>query len=561
MLPPSFFTGKLPMIHCLLIKITQNPRGQAERQEREISFDRLTLGRGADCKIHLADHRVALHHASIQQGDNGKLYISAEPSRTIEVDGHLEEVAALTSGMRIMIGPYALTVEALEGNERITLSYELMNKLPDSIQPKLATSLFATGLSMRKPAMWLAAIITLIFIVLPISYTLSPWLHKTAQSIHLPMNVPLNAGHMSPGHLALSTKCDTCHQKPFMAVSDKACESCHKSVSHHIAQSALHAKVFKNVRCTTCHMDHRGQKGLIRKDSPQCVSCHGNIKNIYGDSKLNNIHDFSSDHPAFKLSFKAGPDGLTTRVAQNEKSKLVEHSGLKFSHEEHFDKALIQTPSGHSRDIDCADCHIPNDAGTGFKPMTMPLTCQQSKCHSLQLTPPIEGRVVPHASEKVVMTYLREMFASRAINEADKNGLNANALEKVRQSAQAQTNSNAKALFTKEGEGTCLECHEITANPKNKETPWKVASVHVTEHWLPKSRFPHDKHSTAKCSSCHDVMHSDKSSDIAMPTIAKCRECHVGSKQAQTLVSSTCNTCHSFHDVKAKPTHKVAKAE
>jgi hypothetical protein len=57
------------------------------------------------------------------------------------------------------------------------------------------------------------------------------------------------------------------------------------------------------------------------------------------------------------------------------------------------------------------------------------------------------------------------------------------------------------------------------------------------------------------------VMHSDKSSDIAMPTIAKCRECHVGSKQAQTLVSSTCNTCHSFHDVKAKPTHKAAKAE
>ncbi|MEI8119196.1 MAG: cytochrome c3 family protein, partial [Methylophilaceae bacterium] len=322
MLPPSFFTGKLPMIHCLLIQITQNSRGQTERQEREISSDRLTLGRGADCKIHLADHRVALHHASIQQGDDDKLYISAEPSRTIEVDGHLEEVATLTIGMRIMIGPYALRVEALEGNEHITLSYELMNNLPDTIQPKLATSLFATGLSMRKPAMWFAAIITLIFVVLPISYTLNPWLHKTAQSIHLPMNVPLNAGHMSPGHLALSTKCDTCHQKPFMAVSDQACENCHKSVSHHIAQSALHAKVFKNVRCTTCHMDHRGQKGLIRKDSQQCVSCHGNIKKIYGESKLKDIHDFSSDHPAFKLSFKAGPDGLTTRVAQNEKSKL-----------------------------------------------------------------------------------------------------------------------------------------------------------------------------------------------------------------------------------------------
>ena len=547
------------MIHCLLIQITQNPRGQEIRQERDVSFERLTIGRGSDCKIYLPDDRVALHHASIQHGEDGKLYISAEASRTIEVDGHLEEVAALKPNMQIMVGPYSLLVEGMDGEDDITLSFRLTQEATLITQPIFATNLVATGLSMRKPALWLAAIIALIFIVLPMTYSLNPWLQNVAQKVHLPLNEPLNAGHLSPGHLALSIKCNTCHLKPFTAVTDEACESCHKSVNHHIANPALHEKVFKNVRCTSCHMDHRGQKGLIRKDSEQCVACHGKIKTIYGDSTLSNIHDFSTDHPAFKLSFKDGTNGLDTRVAQSDKRQLVEHSGLKFSHEEHFDKALIQTSSGHSRDIDCADCHVPNDASTGFKPINMPLTCQQSNCHSLQLTPPIEGRVVPHASEKIVMTSLREMFASRAMNNVDREESSSNALEKVRLWAKAQTNRNAFALFTKEGEGTCLECHEITANPKDKETPWKVASVHITEHWLPKSRFPHDKHSTAKCTSCHDVMHSDKSSDIAMPTISKCRECHVGSKQAQTLVSSTCTTCHGFHDVEVKGTIKNSK--
>jgi hypothetical protein len=123
----------------------------------------------------------------------------------------------------------------------------------------------------------------------------------------------------------------------------------------------------------------------------------------------------------------------------------------------------------------------------------------------------------------------------------------------VRNWAFAQADNNAKRLFTESNEGTCLECHEISHDAKNKEVPWTVAPVQINEHWLPKSRFPHAKHRTEKCTACHDVSHSDKSSDVAIPNIKKCRECHVGSVQTKTRVSSTCNTCHNFHGARAEP--------
>lgn len=545
------------MINCLLIDISHNPRGQVIRQERRISFDSLSIGRGSECKIQLADHRVSLHQATIKHGDDGRLYIAREAEHPIEIDHHLVEIAALAAGMHIAIGPYEFIVEAITGNDDIILSYE-------RIQPDIAlaaltlpTNLKATGLSMRKPALWLAGSIILFFLALPIAYTLHPGLNAAAQQYHLALDKPLNAGSMSPGHRALSVKCDTCHQKPFTPVSNQACENCHKSVQHHIDDPELQAQVFKNVRCSSCHQDHRGKKGLVREDNQQCVSCHGKIKKSHNATELANIHDFSTDHPPFKLTFNAGPNSLETRVAQSDTTKLVEHSGLKFSHAEHFDKALIIVAEGKIRDIACADCHLPSESGIGFKPMTMPLTCQQSKCHSLQLTPPIEGRVIAHASEKTVMRSLREMFASMAINDVHKEGATIDHLARARNWVASAVTRNAKALFTTEAEGTCLECHEISADKNNKETPWKVAPVNTTAHWLPKSHFPHEKHSTEKCSSCHDVEKSELSSDVAIPSIDKCRECHVGSKQAQTLVSSTCNTCHSFHKVKTEASGKA----
>lgn len=151
------------------------------------------------------------------------------------------------------------------------------------------------------------------------------------------------------------------------------------------------------------------------------------------------------------------------------------------------------------------------------------------------------------------MTTLREFYASKAISKTYVDGVTIDDLRRARNWAYSQAAKNAKVLFTETGEGTCLECHEVSHDAKNREVPWSVAPVYINDRWLPKSRFPHDKHRTEKCTACHNVTHSDKSSDVAIPSIHKCRECHVGSKQAKTRVSSTCNTCHNFHGALAQP--------
>jgi hypothetical protein len=193
-----------------------------------------------------------------------------------------------------------------------------------------------------------------------------------------------------------------------------------------------------------------------------------------------------------------------------------------------------------------------DDAGNGFDRMTMNMSCQQSKCHALEFTPRVEGRQVPHAAVKTVMTTLREYYASKAIARATAQGAVIDDLRRARNWANTQADNNAKVLFTETGEGTCLECHEVAHDASNQEVPWSVAPVFINDHWLPKSRFPHAKHRTEKCTACHDVTHSDKSSDVAIPDIKKCRECHVGSKQTKTRVSSSCDTCHNFHGVLAQ---------
>ena len=406
------------------------------------------------------------------------------------------------------------------------------------------------GLTKRKPAILLAAAIGGFFLILPIIYALSPALHKSTARLPVALDEPWNVGQMSPGHRALSMKCVVCHQQPFNAVRDQACVACHKNVPNHIADKNLHARVFKEVRCAECHLDHRGKAGLVRHDTTQCVACHGNIKARRKESKLSNIHDFASDHPAFQLVIRKGSEEHDIRrVRQTDKANLVEKSGLKFSHQVHFEKALIEISPDNAREIQCNDCHKVDDAGERHEPMIMTVTCQQSKCHALNFTPPVEGRQVPHASTKTVMTSLHEYYASRAISKVYVDGVTVDDLRRARNWAYAQANINAQALFQKEAEGTCLECHEITANPENKEVPWEVTPVHVTDHWLPKSRFPHAKHQTSNCVNCHDVEKSDKSSDVSIPTINKCRECHVGSKQAKTLISSSCDPCHNFHGV------------
>ena len=551
------------MIRCLLIQTTRNPSGEPVHNELLVNGETIQIGRAAGCKIPLLDHRVNFHHAVIRRSDTGQLLIEAEEDSDIIIDGASVLSAGLSPGTHITIGPYELIVETPTDDYDLTLSAEMVDPLPDDhehIAVKQApVTLAGTGLSKSRLAFWLAGAIALAFLILPMTPTLDPTLPKWVTGTQASIKKSWQLGEMTRGHQLISAKCDACHQKPFEAVPDKACESCHKTVARHISDKALHTNAFKDMRCGECHHEHRGE-AMQGNQNAQCVGCHGKIKRKNDKTKLADIRDFSKDHPAFSLTFKTGhKDSDVVRIPQSDKTRLVEKSGLKFSHKIHLDKEGVSSPEGDTI-LECRDCHQLDEAGARFRPISMEKGCQQSKCHALNFKPPVRKRQIPHVSEQELMIILREYYATSTIGKVAAgdniqcqtgDGIGKNQLERALDCADLKARANARILF--EPDSGCGECHEITHDAKDKGVPWKVAPVSITSHWLRNSRFNHAKHSTAKCTECHDKTKSEKSSDVAIPAIEKCRECHVGNRPVKNRINSGCDNCHDFHNENTHP--------
>ena len=434
----------------------------------------------------------------------------------------------------------------------------MIQPLPDDhkeLKSKAKTTLAEAGLSKRIPALGLAVIVALLFLIFPILSAINPEFRSATAGLPVAADESWNPGPLSAGHQSIGKKCNLCHEKPFEHVQDQACENCHHTIGGHIESKVVQTAVFGEARCAECHRDHKGMKGLVRADASLCVDCHGAIKTKYPKSGSPDIHDFLTDHPAFKLSIKTGPNKTDMqRVLQSDKTKMVEKSGVKFPHDLHLAKKGIKSPNGR-KVLECRNCHTPDEAGVRFKPVSMQEHC--ADCHRLEFEPAVTSRQVPHGSERDVMTTLREFYSSIAIGETPIDVTTVDGLlrrpneaksEVERKNAMNWANVKAEKVAADLFEvRVCKECHEVTRVPDNKDAPWKVAAVNITDHWLPKSRFEHFKHRTFDCADCHDVANSKKSSDVNIPDIKKCQECHVGSQPARNKIASTCETCHGFH--------------
>jgi hypothetical protein len=218
---------------------------------------------------------------------------------------------------------------------------------------------------------------------------------------------------MSAGHVGFGDDCSSCHQVPFVQVRDQACTDCHVGIGPHVANAALQSEVFGEVRCASCHRDHKGLEGLAQGDAAQCVDCHRDVQAHAPGSMLADIHDFALDHPAFRLSL-ARADGGVDRVAQDDPALAQEASGLKFPHDVHLAPEGVKSPRGDVK-LECASCHVPDSAGVRFEPIAMQAHC--ADCHRLDFEPAVTTRQVPHGPPREVMTTLREFYSAISLGE------------------------------------------------------------------------------------------------------------------------------------------------
>jgi len=105
--------------------------------------------------------------------------------------------------------------------------------------------------------------------------------------------------------------------------------------------------------------------------------------------------------------------------------------------------------------------------------------------------------------------------------------------------------------FTRVG---CVSCHVVqdTQSPA-LEDRYSVTPVRLAYDYFPPARFNHRKHAIQKeltgdaaCLSCHTATRSRASSDVLMPEIDTCTECH-GGPGSPRQIQSPCISCHLYH--------------
>jgi hypothetical protein len=519
--------------------ISKTAAGGVEHHDRRVDAPAITIGRSTDQVLHLKDRRTRLQHAVIEV-KAGVAHISTTAMAGVTVNGRSERSARLNVGDVIEVGGNIIRViEAPEGYE-LAISFELRD---DAGREHLVSRWSAptsgiAGWSKRKLA-W-----SLVVLVLMFAFAL-PYLIN--EDFFL-------AGPVNSVHASIANDCRACHTTLFRRVPDEACIECH-AVRRHTVESQH--EVLGETRCAACHLEHNEPPQLVNQHQELCAGCHADLP---AGVELQNAADFLDEHPDFKVNLKRpvkledGTTGWQVDHLPLAESAIADLSNLKFNHKVHLDPDGIVTPKG-TRVIECAECHSLEPGGARMQAISMDEHC--SACHALAFDPDEPTRAVPHGDADAVVQALIEYYSARLLGSdpdavtqrVRRPGQRLSRTERDRVATEARTEALkvAEDLFERRA---CVNCHTVTRT--DGEIPWRVEPVQLTQLFFPHTSFSHASHDTDKkgCDNCHHATQSIDASDLLIPDIGVCRDCHgsgAAPRNSSTQVASTCVMCHDFH--------------
>ncbi len=550
---------------------------------REIIRDRvvdqasLTIGRAAECDIHLPDLAIEQRHVRIDLAGDGTLSVAALGTLGFALDGRAVTQGSVDprTGGEIALGAARLAIAREDdGKTSITIRQIVADEGKGDALRGFA---LASVLPSKRAMSWvLAGAILLLLLLVPVASHLlrtpakpDPT-GKTAGTVL--MDSAWTSGELSLKHHTLENNCESCHVNAFESVQDETCVSCHKDTGNHAPMGrlakgspalspgdALQWKIAEGfgkegpLGCVSCHSEHEGPVRQPAGGEAFCSDCHKTLDTRLTDTALANAHDFGKAHPQFRPIYFAS-FGAAKPVRAAPGGKPVERSGLKFPHDVHMNarggaaRMAISLPQ-YGNPLECKDCHSLTPDRIGFKEVKMEDACEG--CHSL-----VSGRTAGGGFSKLRHGDVKDLAEDLARISTGPRSPVGPARQRPGQLGSAATPyradfgrpvrayiglSNALSVG-----GVCTECHLPTTGPTGQAD---LMPVNLPDRFLSSGYFNHEAHKKEKCTDCHAADTSRVASDLLIPDLKSCRDCHLGAAAVKTkkIVPSDCAMCHAYH--------------
>ena len=564
-----------------LRQIDYTADGRRIVRDKMIVAAALGIGRATENAVHLPDLAVEPNHARIEIVDPGRVAVRALGSLGFTLDGKTTTEAMIdcATGAELGFGGYRIAVSSdTDGLVLVEVSKPASGGgHADPIEDKRAFSLAGVMPSKRIAGWLLVGFVLLGFLVVPVTSSL---LHRHRAYSHVIGDKAWNPGELSLAHHNLQGHCEACHVEPFVSVRNETCMACHKDMANHAHADDLAmarpAGVGRGMRlavaslfgreapgaCTDCHIEHQGAKPMESPRQQFCADCHSGLKARLPQTGLGDASDFGTAHPQFVAQV------ALTRVLLDGSAR--EDNGLTFSHRIHLNASggvarmaiELGTGAGYGKALDCTNCHHASDDGVRFQRVDMQRDCEA--CHSLAYDK--VGGTVRHLRHGDVAQMVADLSAANgnhpSLTGRSRPGEYANGGTYHADFSRPAGGIAAKALAS---DGICGECHK----PELRNGMLTVRPVKLLTRYLPNGWFDHAAHKNTPCAECHAAKTSSASTDILLPGIAQCRNCHVGESgklsaaagimgdsDTRTRVPSGCLMCHAYHVTPLAPSQE-----
>lgn len=545
-------------------------------RERTLDQDSLTIGRAAECDIHLPDLAVEQRHVALSRQADGTLAARALGTLEFGLDGRMLTEARIDprTGGEIALGAARLAISReSDGRVLITIRQVAAEEGKGDVLRSFA---LASVLPSKRAMSWIfAGAILLLLLAVPVTSHLVRSPAKPDPKGMTPGQVLFDrawiSGDLSVKHQSLANNCESCHVEAFESVQDETCIACHEETGDHArmprlaqgmpplsAGDALQWRIATSLGkegplgCVACHSEHEGAVRQQPASEAFCADCHRALKSRLTDTALANAHDFGKAHPQFRPLYFAS-FGAARPVRGSLDTRPIERSGLKFPHDVHMNPRggaarMAVSLAQYGKPLECSDCHSLNADRIGFGEVDMEEDCEA--CHSL-----VSGRTaaggfaklrhgdIKHLAEDLarIGTGRRPALAPGRSRPGQLGSGSGNAADFGRPVRAYIGLSNALS----EG-GICTECHLPTRGASGQAD---LIPVNLPDRFLTRGYFNHEAHEKEKCTSCHAATTSKLASDLLIPDLASCRECHLGASAAKTkkIVPSDCAMCHAYH--------------